>query len=189
MSSMDTAIIRQQVVQIAEELVAEIQLTEEHLLVIGVSTSEVIGKQIGTAGSDEVATALFEGLVEVQRKNGFHLSFQCCEHLNRALVVRRKTQEQFQLEEVSAVPVPQAGGAMASYAFRHLSDAVLVEQVKADAGIDIGDTLIGMHLKQVAVPVRPSIRKIGAAHVTMARTRPKLIGGARAVYFLEEESC
>ncbi|WP_108022378.1 TIGR01440 family protein [Melghirimyces profundicolus] len=172
--------------QVTEELLEAKPLNRGHLLVMGVSTSEVAGKRIGTAGSDEVAASILEGALEVQRNHGYHLAFQCCEHLNRALVVARETLETFGLTEVTAVPVPKAGGAMASHAFRHLEDAVLVEEVAADAGIDIGDTLIGMHLKPVAVPVRPSIRQIGQAHVTMAKTRPRLIGGARAVYILEE---
>ncbi|OYD08200.1 TIGR01440 family protein [Paludifilum halophilum] len=174
--------VRQQVERVIRELLEEIPLTERHLLVVGVSTSEVAGRRIGTSGSDEVAAAVFEGISSQQRKSGCHIAFQCCEHLNRALVVDRGTLDAFGLTEVSAVPVRQAGGAMASYAFRHLRDAVLVEKVFADAGIDIGDTLIGMHLKPVAVPVRPSVKNIGKAHVTMAKTRPKLIGGARAVY-------
>ncbi|WP_211663651.1 TIGR01440 family protein [Lihuaxuella thermophila] len=167
---------------VIEELLAEMPLSDKHVLVFGVSTSEVAGKRIGTSGSDRIASALFEAIIQVQRGHGFHLAFQCCEHLNRALVVERETAEKFGWPEVSAVPVPQAGGAMAAYAFRHLKDAVLVEQIQADAGIDIGDTLIGMHLKPVAVPVRPVQKKVGEAHVTMAKTRPKLIGGARAVY-------
>jgi uncharacterized protein (TIGR01440 family) len=177
--------IRNQVVRVTEELLKTKPLDHRNLLVMGVSTSEVAGKQIGSGGSDEVATAILEGALQVQNSYGYHLAFQCCEHLNRALVVTRQTQEQFQLTEVAAVPVPKAGGAMASRAYRHLKGAVLVEEVLADAGIDIGDTLIGMHLKPVAVPVRPS-HYIGEAHVTMAVTRPKLIGGARAVYILTE---
>ncbi|GGE05321.1 UPF0340 protein YwlG [Marinithermofilum abyssi] len=179
--------IREQTSRVVRELMQAMPLSESHVLVVGVSTSEVAGERIGTAGSDSVAAALFAGVMDEQRKYGFHLAFQCCEHLNRALVVRRSTAERFGLTEVTVVPVPKAGGAMASYAFRHLDDAVMVESIAADAGIDIGDTFIGMHLKPVAVPVRPSIRQIGQAHVTMAKTRPKLIGGARAVYVLETE--
>jgi uncharacterized protein (TIGR01440 family) len=103
--------------------------------------------------------------------------------------VERATMEQWRLEEVTAVPVPKAGGAMAAYAFIHMEDPVLVERIQADAGIDIGDTFIGMHLKHVAVPVRPSIKSIGAAHLTMAITRPKLIGGERAVYQRPNTEC
>lgn len=178
--------IQQSVTQVTEELLKAKPLDNRHLLVMGVSTSEVIGKRIGTAGSDEIASAILKGALTVQEKYGYHLAFQCCEHLNRALAVTRATQETFGLTEVTAVPVPGAGGAMAAYAYRHLPHAVLVEKVSADAGIDIGDTLIGMHMKPVAVPVRSSIREIGKAHVTMAITRPKLIGGARAVYKIME---
>lgn len=190
MTPVDFDALRRDVVRVAEDLLAAMPLSERHLLVIGVSTSEVIGRRIGTSGNEEVAEAIFDGLARVQEKHGFHLAFQCCEHLNRALVVSRTALERFGLEEVSAIPVPRAGGAMAAHAYRRMEEPVLVERVVADAGIDIGDTLIGMHLRPVVVPVRPSIRQIGQAHVTMAKTRPKLIGGARAVYTPEEaEAC
>jgi uncharacterized protein (TIGR01440 family) len=178
--------IRQAMRRVTEELMEAMPLTDKHVLVLGVSTSEVAGARIGSAGSEEIAAALFAGVRDVQKERGFHLAFQCCEHLNRALVVERRTAERFGWPEVAAVPVLKAGGAMAAHAYRHLEDAVLVEEIRADAGIDVGDTLIGMHLKPVAVPVRPSLRRIGEAHVTMAKTRPKLIGGARAVYSLED---
>lgn len=164
------------------ELLERKPLGSKHILVIGTSTSEVLGIHIGKGGSIDVAKALFEAILSVQKQHGFQLAFQCCEHLNRALVVERSTLEQHALTEVSAVPVPAAGGAMASYAYDHLEQPVLVEHLLADAGVDIGNTLIGMHLKPVAVPVRASIRQIGSAHLTMAITRPKLIGGERAQY-------
>jgi uncharacterized protein (TIGR01440 family) len=167
---------------IAGELSVRAQLNAKRIVVIGTSTSEVAGQQIGSSGSEEVAAAIFEGLLDAQHTFGFQLAFQCCEHLNRALVVKRETAERFNLQEVTAIPVRKAGGAMASYAFRTWPDAVLVEAIQAHAGIDIGDTLIGMHLKSVVVPYRPSVRKIGSAHVNAAFTRPKLIGGQRAVY-------
>jgi uncharacterized protein (TIGR01440 family) len=190
MMALDLDALRRDVVRVAEDLLAEMPLSDRHLLVVGVSTSEVIGRRIGTSGSEEVAEAIYDGLARVQEKRGFHLAFQCCEHLNRALVVSRAAMERFGLEEVSAIPIPKAGGAMAAHAYRRMEDPVLVERVVADAGIDIGDTLIGMHLRPVAVPVRPSVRQIGQAHVTMAKTRPKLIGGARAVYTPEDaEAC
>lgn len=179
---MDLHLISQQVTTIVSELQKEADLKQGQILVIGCSTSEVLGKHIGKAGSKEVAAALFEGIRDVQRKHGFALAFQCCEHLNRALVVERETMERYSLDEVSVVPVPTAGGSMASHAFAALSSPVVVEHIRANAGIDIGDTFIGMHLRHVAVPVRTSLRQIGDAHVTAARTRPKLIGGARAVY-------
>lgn len=179
--------LQEEIKRVVEDLLEAMPLSEKHVLVFGVSTSEVAGEKIGTSGSDEIASALFQGIAEVQQKYGFHLAFQCCEHLNRALVVERKTAEAFGWPEVTAIPVPHAGGAMAACAFRRLHEPVLVEQIRADAGIDIGDTLIGMHLKPVAIPVRPRQRQVGKAHVTMAKTRPKLIGGARAVYVLEPE--
>jgi uncharacterized protein (TIGR01440 family) len=182
----DHLFIREEIKNVIENLLEEMPLSDKHILVFGISTSEVLGKKIGSGGSDLIASSLFAGIKEMQQRVGFHLAFQCCEHLNRALVVERQTAERFGWPEVTVIPVPHAGGAMASYAYRHLDDAVIVEQIQADAGIDIGDTLIGMHLKPVAVPVRPKQRQVGEAHVTMAKTRPKLIGGARAVYQLEE---
>ncbi len=179
--------IKEQTLAILADLQAQFPLQPHHLLVVGTSTSEVIGARIGTSGSDQVAEAIFSALVEAQQSSSFHLAFQCCEHLNRALVVTRETVAYFRLMEVSAIPVPHAGGAMAAYAHRHLSEAILVESIAADAGIDIGSTLIGMHMKPVAVPIRPNSPYIGEAFVTIAKTRPKLIGGARAVYVLEEK--
>jgi len=187
MLTAEFAEIKQQTLQVIADLQAAADLNEEHLLVIGASSSEVIGKRIGTGGSLEAAQVIVEAVLEARGQYGFHVAFQCCEHLNRALVVESKTARMFGLEEVMVIPVPTAGGAVASTAFRNMDRPVLVEKVQAHAGIDIGDTLIGMHLRPVAVPVRPSIREIGDAHVTMAKTRPKLIGGARAIYVLEGE--
>ncbi|MFF2447251.1 TIGR01440 family protein [Neobacillus sp. NPDC058068] len=158
------------------------------LLVIGCSTSEVIGERIGTSGTIEVAEMIFRGLKKLQVELGIQLAFQCCEHLNRALVVERTTAEERRLAEVSVVPVRKAGGAMATYAFEQMDDAVVVEFVQADAGIDIGHTLIGMHLKHVAVPIRVKQKTVGKAYVTLAKVRPKLIGGARAVYERNKEN-
>lgn len=152
------------------------------LLVVGCSTSEVMGERIGTAGTFDVAEMIFRALTKLQQETGIELAFQCCEHLNRALVVNRTVAHERGLEEVSVVPVRKAGGAMATYAFEHTSDAVVVEFLKADGGIDIGDTFIGMHLKHVAVPIRVKQKMVGHARVTLAKTRPKLIGGERAVY-------
>jgi len=174
--------IKADVQTVVQELLQVSPLNQRHLLVLGVSTSEVMGKHIGSAGSEEVAKAIYDGLIEAQHIHGFHLAFQGCEHINRALVVERETAERFSLEIVTVVPVKKAGGAMATYAYSQMKDPVMVEFIKADAGIDIGDTFIGMHLKHVAVPVRSTIKQIGEAHVTMAKTRPKLIGGARAQY-------
>ncbi|MCE7792465.1 TIGR01440 family protein [Salipaludibacillus sp. CUR1] len=161
------------------------QLKAGQLFVIGASTSEVIGRHIGSAGSEEVAAELWHTIKQFQEKTGVNLAFQCCEHLNRAIVLERKVAEAERLDEVAAVPVAKAGGSMASFVYRQMEDPVTVEEVKAHAGIDIGDTFIGMHLKKVAVPVRTTVNQIGEAHLTLARTRPKLIGGARAVYTVQ----
>ncbi|WP_188497894.1 TIGR01440 family protein [Pullulanibacillus pueri] len=174
--------ISQQVNQVLEALQDAMPLTSKHILVIGASTSEVIGEHIGSAGTVEVANAIYQALNEFQQKTGVQLAFQCCEHLNRALVVEAETAEQKHLSEVTVVPVRSAGGAMAALAYQKMNHPVVVEEIQADAGIDIGDTFIGMHLKAVVVPLRCAIKEIGNAHVTFARTRPKLIGGERAVY-------
>jgi uncharacterized protein (TIGR01440 family) len=174
---------------ILRELVQAGGIARGHIVVIGTSTSEVIGQHIGTAGTEDVARAIFQAVENVRQDVGFLPAFQCCEHLNRALVIERELlMAQPALEEVTAVPVRKAGGSMAAYAYRHFAHPCMVESIQAHAGIDIGDTLIGMHLRRVAVPVRPSIRSIGQAHVTMAYTRPKLIGGVRAVYVVEQDS-
>jgi uncharacterized protein (TIGR01440 family) len=162
-------------------------LSKGQMVVIGCSTSEVMGEQIGTSGTLETAEVIFETLHDFAVSNEVELAFQCCEHLNRALVVERQTALEKGLEMVTVVPVRKAGGAMATYAYKKMNDPVVVEFIKADAGIDIGDTFIGMHLKHVAVPVRSSVKRIGHAHVTLAKTRPKLIGGNRAVYENEKE--
>ncbi|KIY22475.1 TIGR01440 family protein [Mesobacillus subterraneus] len=169
----------------------QVQLKKGQILVVGCSTSEIIGQRIGTAGTDEVAAMVFRQLREFQKQTGVQLAFQCCEHLNRAIVVERETAERKQLDEVTVIPVRTAGGAMATYAYQNFSSPVVVEFIKADAGIDIGDTFIGMQLKHVAVPIRVQQKSLGHAHVTLAKTRPKLIGGARAVYerTSENESC
>lgn len=173
---------KEQLQQVLNDLQDQAELKKGQILVVGCSTSEVIGEKIGTAGTEGVAETLFTVLKEFRERTGVELAFQCCEHLNRALVVERKTASKRGLDEVTVIPVRHAGGAMASHAFHHMEDAVMVEHLNADAGIDIGDTLIGMHLKHVAVPVRSTVKSVGNAHITIARTRPKLIGGARAIY-------
>lgn len=167
---------------ILSEFKVQASLKPGQLVIVGCSTSEVIGEKIGTSGTIEVAEMIFRQLSQFSEDTGVALAFQCCEHLNRALVIEKTEAEKRRLDEVSVVPVRSAGGAMATYAFGKLEDAVVVEFLKADAGIDIGHTFIGMHLKHVAVPIRVSQKNVGHAHVTLAKTRPKLIGGARAVY-------
>ncbi|WP_054796269.1 TIGR01440 family protein [Paenibacillus sp. tmac-D7] len=178
----DLTMVRSQAETILRELAAAGHLEPGRLLVIGTSTSEVLGRHIGTSGSEAVARQLYEAVEAVRADAGFYPVYQCCEHLNRALVLEREAMERYGFEQVSVVPVPKAGGSMAAYAYRHLRSAVVVETVQAHAGVDIGGTLIGMHLKRVAVPFKPSVRRIGEAFVQAAFTRPKLIGGARAVY-------
>lgn len=178
----DLSIVKEQITSLLTELQEHVDFTSDRILVIGCSTSEVSGKQIGTSGTMEVAEVLFSAIKEVQHETGIQLAFQCCEHLNRALVVERETANKYLLEEVTVTPIRSAGGALATYAYNHLENPILVEFIKADIGIDIGDTLIGMHLKHVAVPIRTNIKMVGQAHITSARTRPKLIGGPRAIY-------
>ena len=164
------------------ELATVAKLQEGKLLVVGCSTSEVRGRHIGKDSSLEVASDLFRALSEVQGEYGFDIAIQCCEHLNRALVMERQAAAARGYEEVNVVPVQHAGGSMATTAYTSWTDPVIVEYVKADAGIDIGDTFIGMHLKHVTVPVRLGVKEIGEAHVTAARVRPKFVGGDRAQY-------
>ncbi|MBB6733010.1 TIGR01440 family protein [Cohnella zeiphila] len=178
--------IAEQVERSLTELAEAGGLRPGRIVAIGCSTSEVQGRRIGTSGAESVAEQIYEGVARVRGKIGFEVVWQCCEHLNRALVAPRELAEARGWEIVSAVPVRRAGGSMAALAYRKLSDPCLVESVRADAGLDIGETLIGMHLRPVAVPVRPSVPWIGEARLTMAFSRPKLIGGERAVYALPD---
>lgn len=162
------------------ELYEKAMLKAGDTVVIGCSTSEIIGSKIGTDSSPDVAKVVFESIYEAAEKLSINLAFQCCEHLNRAIVVE-KAAVPF-AETVNVVPQPKAGGSMATQAYAHFKNPVVVEEIKADAGIDIGFTLIGMHLKKVAVPLRLENNRIGEATVLAARTRAKFIGGVRAVY-------
>ena len=150
------------------------------IVVVGCSTSEIVGSGIGSNSSPEAAEAVFEAIYEYTIQNGLHLAVQCCEHLNRAVITERDALPF--AEAVNVIPQPKAGGALATRAYSRFNHPVALEEIKADAGIDIGSTLIGMHLKKVAVPLRLENRMIGQASVTAARTRPKFIGGVRAVY-------
>ncbi len=170
----------QQARRTVEELWEFAGLKKGDLLVIGGSTSEICGSKIGTNSAPEVAAQVFSGLYDFAKEKGVYLAVQCCEHLNRAIVTER---EAVPLGDVvNVVPQPKAGGSMAAKAYASFADPVVVEQIRADAGLDIGMTLIGMHLKPVAVPVRLKNNRIGEALVVAARTRPKFIGGGRAVY-------
>ncbi len=172
--------LRLQAKNIAEEIVAKAGLKKGQILVVGCSTSEILGDKIGSNSSPDAAKQVFEGIYEVLKEKGIFLAAQCCEHLNRAIITERAAVSGF--DTVNVVPQPKAGGSFATQSYAHFDEPVAVEEIKADAGIDIGLTLIGMHLKKVAVPVRLENNKLGAALVVAARVRPKFIGGERAVY-------
>lgn len=174
--------ITQQARQAVTELLDQAGLRPGQLLVIGCSSSEMVGQRIGKGSSMEAAKAAFAGIYPVLQERGIRLAVQCCEHLNRALIVERETAEHFGFEIVNVVPQPHAGGSFAVTAYAAFEAPVAVESVVADAGLDIGGTLIGMHLRRVAVPVRLSLNQIGEARILCARTRPKYIGGQRAAY-------
>lgn len=169
-----------------EELLEVARLTAGDLFVVGCSSSEVGGSKIGTSSSMEIAAAVFRGIYPPLTERGIYLAAQCCEHLNRCIVLERAAAEKCNLPVVNVLPQPKAGGSFATTAWKSFVEPVAVESVQAGAGLDIGGTLIGMHLRPVAVPVRLSIDKIGEARVLCARTRPKFIGGSRAVY---DEGC
>ena len=179
---METAQITAQAQQAATELLEAAHLETGDLFVVGCSSSEITGGRIGKQSSMEAAQAVLEGVLPVLQAQGLSLAAQCCEHLNRAIVVERDVARERGYEIVAAIPQPHAGGSWATCCWQAFSDPVLVEEVRAEAGMDIGGTLIGMHLRRVAVPVRLSLDHIGQAVLLCARTRPKFIGGARAVY-------
>ena len=162
------------------ELLEKAKLNAGDIMVVGCSTSEVLGSKIGTNSAPDTAKEIFDGIYGVLKEKGIFLAVQCCEHLNRAIVVERAAVKNAEI--VNVVPQKKAGGSLATVAYGSFSEPVVVEEIKADAGMDIGDTLIGMHLKKVAVPVRIETNKIGKANVVCARVRPKFIGGIRAIY-------
>ena len=174
--------IKAQAEKLVNELIEKAKLRKGDLLVIGCSSSEIVGDEIGKGSSVEAAEAVFEGIYPALKEKGIYLAAQCCEHLNRAIITERDYAEKHGLEIVNVVPQPKAGGSFATTCYKNFSSPVAAEYIKADAGMDIGLTLIGMHLKSVAVPVRLSINKIGCANVVFARTRPRCIGGIRAIY-------
>ncbi len=174
--------IRKQSAEAVCELLAAAKLSPGELLVVGCSSSEITGERIGKGSSMEAARAVYAGLAPILASGGILLAAQCCEHLNRALIVERTTAVKFGCEPVNVRPWAHAGGAFATTVWENMEHPVAVEHIRASAGMDIGDTLIGMHLKEVAVPVRLSVKKIGQANLVCARTRPKFIGGERARY-------
>lgn len=174
--------IRTQAYEAAKELLEQSGLEKGDLFVVGCSTSEVGGQKIGTFSNPELADAVFGGIYQAVKEFQVYLAAQCCEHLNRALVLEKKAANAYGYEIVNVVPQPKAGGSFATAAYHFFEQPVAVEHIKAHAGMDIGDTLIGMHLKDVAVPVRVALKNIGEAHLVCARTRHKYIGGMRAIY-------
>ncbi|MBQ8740310.1 MAG: TIGR01440 family protein [Clostridia bacterium] len=164
------------------ELIEISGIKSGELLVIGCSSSEIVGGTIGKASSIDAARAVFDGIYPILKEKGIFLAAQCCEHLNRALIIEQEAAEKFRYEIVNVMPQQKAGGSFATTVRQNMAHPVAVEHIKASAGLDIGNTLIGMHLKEVAVPVRLSINKIGEAPIVCARTRPKFIGGERAHY-------
>lgn len=168
--------------QAMEELVSLARLEAGDLVVVGCSTSEVNGHRLGTASAPEVGRALVEGLLAAVEPKGLFLAAQCCEHIDRALIVEKAALVRHGLVRVNVVPKPKAGGSLATAAFGAFDEPVAVEGIRAAAGLDIGGTLIGMHLRPVAVPVRLSLAHIGQAALCAARTRPRLVGGSRAAY-------
>lgn len=165
-----------------DEFICKAGLVSGDILVVGCSTSEIMGKAIGKGSSQEIGCSLCRVALKELTSRGIFLAGQCCEHLNRALVVERDMLKIQKHNPVCVVPQLHAGGAFATACYRQFKDPVLIEEIQAQAGIDIGDCLIGMHLQPVAVPIRLTSRALGKAHLVCAKTRPKLIGGARAIY-------
>ena len=172
--------IKKQAEAVTREICEKANLKKGQILVVGCSSSEVCGDKIGSNSNLEVAQAVFGGIYEVTCEKGIYLAAQCCEHLNRAIIIEQEAVPFAEI--VNVVPQPKAGGSFGTTAYKTFAHPVAVEEIKADAGIDIGDTLIGMHLKKVAVPVRLEHHEIGSAHIVAARVRPKYIGGECAHY-------
>jgi len=178
--------IEAQARQAVTELLAQANLHKDDVFVVGCSSSEIVGGHIGRDSSLEAAQAVYAGAAPVLAAQGVWLAAQCCEHLNRAIILEREAARAYGWEEVCVVPRPHAGGSWATTCWKNFVSPVAVEEIRAHAGLDIGGTLIGMHLRRVAVPVRLSLNKIGEANILCARTRPKLIGGERARYTEED---
>ena len=172
--------LKQAAQQAVKELIAQAHLQAGDLVVVGCSTSEICGSRIGTDSRPEVAKTVFQAIYDILCQHNIYLAAQCCEHLNRALIVEREAVPF--ARKVNVLPQPKAGGSFATAAYAAFKNPIAVEHIEADAGMDIGGTLIGMHLKEVAVPLRLSVKTIGEALLLAARTRPKCIGGSRAVY-------
>ncbi|AFM43473.1 TIGR01440 family protein [Desulfosporosinus acidiphilus SJ4] len=168
--------------EILDKFFQQVTLRSRQILVLGCSTSEVVGHRIGQGSSLDVAETLLPPLLERVQQKGIYLAVQGCEHINRALVVEESCAEHYGLEVVTVLPALHAGGAMTVKAWESFSSPVMVERIQGHAGIDVGDTFIGMHLRPVVIPVRIHVKELGEAHLTLAGTRPRLIGGPRARY-------
>lgn len=182
METKDLDLIRQQTKAVVEQLLEQAKMEPGQVLVVGCSSSEIGSFRIGSHSSQEIGQAVFETIYGIVKPKGIALAAQCCEHLNRALILEEETAKAYGWERVNVVPQLKAGGSFATAAYHGFAHPAAVEHIRAHGGIDIGDTLIGMHLRDVAVPVRIAQKEIGAAHVVCARTRLKFIGGSRACY-------
>lgn len=174
--------ITQQAKAAVLEIIEKAGLKENSIFIVGCSSSTVAGKNIGTSSSVEIAQAIFDGIYPELKARGIYLAAQCCEHLNRAIITEAAAMQNRCYDAVNVVPQPKAGGSFATISYNTFKNPIALEHIKADAGIDIGGVLIGMHLKEVAVPLTLGVRKIGEANITSARTRAKFIGGERAHY-------
>ncbi|MBQ8949624.1 MAG: TIGR01440 family protein [Eubacterium sp.] len=181
--------IEKDTAEVIAEVAEKAKLREGQLFIIGCSSSETIGEHMGTASSKDAAEVIYRTIAKELKERGVNLAVQCCEHLNRAVVVEREAMQKYGFEEVNVIPQPHAGGAFAVEAYKNFADPVVVESIeaKADAGIDIGGVMIGMHIHPVVVPLRLEHRSIGKAVIIGARRRPKYVGGVRAVYNEELE--
>lgn len=173
--------IKKQAAEALNEVLELSNIGKGDIFVVGCSSSEIMGKRIGKGSDINAAEAVFEAIYPVLKEKGIFLAAQCCEHLNRAIITEKEAMTVLD-EQVNAVPHTHAGGSFAKTMYNSVAHPVVLEHVKATAGMDIGDTLIGMHLKDVAVPLRIKTKQIGKAHLLCARTRPKFIGGERALY-------
>ena len=182
METIELEDLKAQARQVLEELMEAARLKPGQILVVGCSSSEIDSFKIGSHSSAEIGMAVYTALYQELKPKGIYLAAQCCEHLNRALILEKEAAERYGYDMVNVVPALKAGGSFATAAYAGMRCPVAVERIQAHAGIDIGDTLIGMHLRAVAVPVRISVKEIGGAHVVCARTRLKYIGGERAKY-------
>ena len=171
--------------RVIAEFLEQAKLRKGDLVVIGCSTSEIAEQHIGSCSNAALGEAVFTAMYEELRHAGLAVAAQCCEHLNRALILEADCAARYGYDPVSVRPQPKAGGSFATAAWDAFRHPVAVEHIRAHVGLDIGGTLIGMHLRDVAVPVRLSLDHIGCALLLCARTRPKFIGGSRACYECE----